>query len=288
MMETMRAPLRIVSAVACSLVLAVPVLAACSGGSLAGSSSGSSTVPASGVESLGVEIVATHPFDDTSFVEGLEFEPDGQHLLVSTGWEGEGRIYRSTIDGVESDSQSIDPAFFGEGITRTGDHVWQLTWKDGVAMKRDAATLEEIGRVNYQGQGWGMCHFDDRMVMSDGTNQLRVLDPDSFQERSRIDVTKAGAPVSQINELECVPAAESSSGKDEIYANVFTTTSILRIDAASGAVTGVIDASNVPNNAAVDPENVLNGIAHIPGTDRFFITGKRWPDLYEVRFVPAG
>lgn len=288
MMESMRAPLSIVSAVATSLFLAVPVLAACSGGSLAGSSSGSSTVPASGVESLGAEIVATHPFDDTSFVEGLEVEPDGQHLLVSTGWEGEGRIYRSTIDGVESDSQAIDPTFFGEGITRTSDHVWQVTWKDGVAMKRDAATLEEIGRVNYQGQGWGMCHFDDRMVMSDGTNQLRVLDPDSFQERSRIDVTKAGAPISQINELDCVPAAESSSGKDEIYANVFTTTSILRIDAATGTVTGVIDASTVPNNAAVDPENVLNGIAHIPGTDRFFITGKRWPDLYEVRFVPAG
>lgn len=117
--------------------------------------------------------------------------------------------------------------------------------------------------------------------MSDGTPQLRRLDPDTFAELGRIDVTLDGTGQRGLNELECV----GGDGGD-IYANVFLSTDILRID-ATGTVTAVIDGAALPNNAVPDPDHVLNGIAHLPGTDRFLLTGKRWPDLYEVEFVAA-
>ncbi len=232
------------------------------------------------VERLVPRIVDTHPFDSTSFTQGLEVEEDGT-LLVSTGRYGESRVYRTTLEGEELASADIDPTWFGEGITRHGDHVWQLTWKAGVALKRDAATLEEIDRVTYPGEGWGLCSTGEELIMSDGTPQLRRLDPDTFAELGRIDVTLDGTGQRGLNELECV----GGDGGD-IYANVFLSTDILRID-ATGTVTAVIDGAALPNNAVPDPDHVLNGIAHLPGTDRFLLTGKRWPDLYEVEFVAA-
>lgn len=231
-----------------------------------------------GVEHLGVEIINTYPFDSTSFTQGLEMEEAGT-LLVGTGWTGQSRIYRSTLDGEELVSADLDADFFGEGITRHGDRIWQLTWQAGIAVQRDAHTLEETGRASYPGEGWGLCSDGDSLLMSDGTNELRRLDPLSFAEISRFSVTLDGEPVSQLNELECVDG--------EVYANVFLSTDIFRIDATSGAVTAVIDASNLPNRAAEDPNHVLNGIAHLPDTDRFLLAGKRWPDLYEVELISA-
>ena len=230
------------------------------------------------VEQLTVEIVESHPFNDTSFTQGLEMEEDGT-LLVGTGWTGESRIYRSTLDGRELTSQDLEPHFFGEGITRHGDTVWQLTWQAGLAMKRDAESLAEVDRVSYPGEGWGLCSFADELIMSDGTAELRRLDPGTFGEQSRFTVTRSWEPVAGLNELECVDG--------QIYANVFLTTDIVRVDAATGDVTAVIDASSLPNRATDDPNHVLNGIAAVPGTDRFLLSGKRWPDLYEVELVAA-
>ncbi|QYR18292.1 glutaminyl-peptide cyclotransferase [Corynebacterium glutamicum] len=229
------------------------------------------------VEHLVPEIISTHSFDSTSFTQGLEL--DGDELIVGTGQYGGSRIYRSSVDGQESVSQSLDPEFFGEGITKSGDAIWQLTWNEGVAFKRDADTLEELDRVSYDGQGWGICSTDDALITSDGSSTLTFRDPETFAENSTVDVTLDGSPVGNLNELECVDG--------EVYANIFLDTDIMRIDPYSGEVTAVIDASNIPNNATPDTNNVLNGIAHIPDSDRFYITGKRWPDLYEVRFVPA-
>ncbi|AKF26854.1 glutamine cyclotransferase [[Brevibacterium] flavum] len=229
------------------------------------------------VEHLVPEIISTHSFDSTSFTQGLEL--DGDELIVGTGQYGGSRIYRSSVDGQESVSQSLDPEFFGEGITKSGDAIWQLTWNEGVAFKRDADTLEELDRVSYDGQGWGICSTDDALITSDGSSTLTFRDPETFAENSTVDVTLDGSPVGNLNELECVDG--------EVYANIFLDTDIMRIDPNSGEVTAVIDASNIPNNATPDTNNVLNGIAHIPDSDRFYITGKRWPDLYEVRFVPA-
>ncbi|MDR7328783.1 glutaminyl-peptide cyclotransferase [Corynebacterium guangdongense] len=261
--------------------LAASALAACAGSSSAALSSdpGPETTD---VERLGVEIVDTHPFDESSFTQGLEVEPEGT-LLVGTGQWGESRVYRRTLDGREVLSRDIDGEHFGEGVTRHRDTVWQLTWQSGVAYRRDADTLEEVGRVRYPGEGWGLCSFQDELLMSDGTSQLRRLEPATFREVERVSVTLDGAPVTGLNELECVNGPEGP----EVYANVFTDTDILRIDAATGRTTGVIDGSTIPNNAAPDPDNVLNGIAAIPGSDHFYLSGKRWPDLYEVRFVPV-
>lgn len=230
------------------------------------------------VERLVPEIVATHPFDESAFTQGLEV--DGDALIVGTGQYGTSEIYRTTLDGQRFDVHPLEDQFFGEGITRAGDHVWQLTWQAGVAFKRDAVTLEEIERISYGGEGWGLCSMGDTLIMSDGTPEIRHLDPETFAESDRVTVTLDGAPVSAINELECVDG--------EVYANLFLDTDIIRFDPVTGVVSAVIDGSVLPNNALPDPNNVLNGIAHIPDTDRFYLAGKRWPDLYEVRFIEAG
>ncbi|MGP6174954.1 glutaminyl-peptide cyclotransferase [Corynebacterium sp. A21] len=230
------------------------------------------------VEHLEPEIIQVHPFDQSSFTQGLEVDAGG-NLLVGTGQIGESRIYRSTLDGVELQSADLDPAFFGEGVTVDGDHLWQLTWQDGVALKRDARTLEELDRVELPGEGWGICSRQDELLLSDGSDKLSRLDPETFEVREQIPVTLNGTPVRGLNELECV--------SDQVYANVFLSTDIMRIDAASGKVTAVIDAANLPNNAASDPNHVLNGIAQLPDEGNFLLAGKRWPDLYEVRFIPA-
>lgn len=219
------------------------------------------------------------PFDDTSFTQGLEVSDDGT-IYVGTGQEGESRLYTRTPGGDKLQSTDLDPEFFGEGITLHDGTVWQLTWLHGTAIKRDATTLEETGRANYAGEGWGLCSRadEDELFFSDGTAELRRMDPETFEERERFTVTMDGQPVEGLNELECVG--------DEVYANVFTTTNILRIDADSGKVTAIIDASGLDNNAAPDPNNVLNGIARIPGTEEFYLAGKRWPDMYRVTFKP--
>lgn len=230
------------------------------------------------VEQLRPEIIATHPFDATSFTQGLELDEDGD-LLVGTGMVGESRVYRATVDGEELQSADLDPEFFGEGITVHGADLWQLTWRDGVAVRRDTDTLAETGRHELNGEGWGICSRQDELVLSDGSADLTRLDPETFSPQETIPVTLEGAPVEGLNELECVG--------DEIYANVFLSTDIMRIDAATGEVTAVIDAANLPNNAASDPDNVLNGIAARADGETFLLSGKRWPDLYDVRLVPA-
>lgn len=273
-------------AAAAVTVSAIPLagfLAACSPTNTDSASTDSASTDSAssgGVEMLTVKVEETFPFDDTSFTQGLEVAPDGS-LYVGTGMEGQSRIYRSTADGKELASQDLDPAFFGEGITRVGDHLWQLTWQDNTAIKRDAATLDEVERTSFDGEGWGLCHREDasEVIFSDGTAELRRMDPDTLAERERFTVSYEGQPVSGLNELECVG--------DDIYANIFTTTDIVRIDAETGRVEALIDASALPNNASPDPNHVLNGIAHIPDSDgEFFLTGKRWPDLYRVTFEP--
>lgn len=218
-------------------------------------------------------------FDRHSFTQGLEVADDGT-IYVGTGQEGESRVYRRDLGGNVLASEDLDPSFFGEGVTRVGDHLWELTWQNGTAIKRDASTLGEITRTRIDGEGWGVCSRQGEVIYSDGSNQLRRMDPDTLAERERFDVTLEGRPLRGLNELECVG--------DDIYANIFLTTDIARIDAHTGAVTAMIDASSLPNNAAPDPNNVLNGIAHIPGTDEFYVTGKRWPDLYRVTLERAG
>ncbi|MBF0663168.1 glutaminyl-peptide cyclotransferase [Rhodococcus sp. (in: high G+C Gram-positive bacteria)] len=240
-------------------------------------------------EQLRVEVLATHPHDPGAFTQGLEV--DGGELLEGTGLEGRSWLSARPLDTstvpavIAPDDRTrveLDDDLFGEGITVAGDTVWQLTWKDGVALARDRDTLGERRRVDIDGEGWGLCARSDDVVMSDGSSELTFRDPVTFAERGQVTVHRDGRAVSQLNELEC---AEDGT----VYANVWKTDEILRIDPATGRVEAQIDASALRDELPAEDAgavDVLNGIAQIPGTDRFLVTGKYWPALFEVRFVP--
>lgn len=252
----------------------------------------SATADATPPQLLRMEIVDRHPWDDSAFTQGLEVEPDGS-LLVGTGQYGESAVYRirDWRGGGEPEQRRELPAeFFGEGLTRAGDTVWQLTWREGTAIARDAETLEETRRADVDVEGWGICHFDAagdapaRLVTSDGTGTLTFRDPVSFAPTGTVEVTASGNPVTHLNELDCVDGPDGP----EVWANVWLTNEIGRIDPETGRVTAYADLS--PLVEELTPEqreraDVLNGIARIPGTDRFLVSGKLWPTLYEVRFT---
>ncbi|WFE25319.1 glutaminyl-peptide cyclotransferase [Solwaraspora sp. WMMD791] len=235
------------------------------------------TAPES-VERLRVEVLERYPHDPAAFTQGLELH-DGD-LYEGTGQYGESELRVVDLDTGEVRRRVALPAGdFGEGITVADSRVWQITWREGVAYERDPVTLAERRRVDYTGEGWGICHDTaaDRLVMSDGSDQLTFRDPASFAETGSVSVTRAGTPLTQINELECVDGV--------VWANVWQTDEIVRIDPATGAVTGQVDAAGLLSDAERAGADVLNGIAAVPGSDEFLITGKYWPTLLRVRFV---
>ena len=227
-----------------------------------------------GPERLTVQVLSTLPHDAAAFTEGLEFA--GDTLYESTGLAGQSTLTAGPPGGAPRTTVALPAPLFGEGVTVLGPTLWQLTWQDGFAIERDAQSLAELRRVPFQGEGWGLCHqADGRLVMSNGSARLTFRDPKTFAVTGGVDVGR-----DQLNELECVGG--------DVYANVWHTDTVLRIDAASGRVTGTIDAGqlraqvNVPGSEAV-----LNGIAAVPGTGDFLLTGKQWPVTFRVRFVPA-
>jgi glutamine cyclotransferase len=231
------------------------------------------------LRSLRVEVIATYPHDPRAFTQGLELH-DGL-LYESTGWYGRSDVRAVNPETGEVIRRVALPALaFGEGLTIVGDRIWQLTWQEGYAFLRDRATLAELARIPYSGEAWGLCHDAGagRLVMSDGTAQLTFRDPATFEVVGSVTVTRDGVPLRRVNELEWVDG--------QVWANVWPTDEIVRIDPGTGAVGAVVDASGLlpePERAAAD---VLNGIAAVPGTDTFLITGKMWPRLFLVRFVP--
>lgn len=241
------------------------------------------TVPGSTVEALGVEVVATHPHDPTAFTQGLLVDDRGR-LIEGTGLEGRSELrVVDLVTGVPSESVELPDDLFGEGVTQAGDRFIQLTWKDQVALVWNAATLEQEGTLDYEGEGWGLCTdapgtADERLVRSDGSPTLTFHDPDTFEETGTLDVDLDGQPVEELNELECVDG--------DVWANIWQTDTIVRIDLATGAVTGVVDAAGLLTPEEQIGADVLNGIAKVPGSDTFYLTGKLWPTLFEVRFVP--
>jgi len=234
-------------------------------------------------QELRVEVIEVLPHDRTSFTQGLELA-DGV-LYEGTGREGQSKMLAIDPDtGAVQHAQALPPDLFGEGITVVGDTIWQLTWQDGVAIRRDRATLAERDRADYDGEGWGLCHdrasAGTRLVMSDGTDELTFRDPATFAERGRVAVRTAGGdPVPELNELECVDGV--------VYANVWRTDQIVRIDPDSGRVTATVDLAGLLTDDDRAGTDVLNGIAAIPGTDEFLVTGKLWPKMFRVRFATA-
>ncbi|MGW5385844.1 glutaminyl-peptide cyclotransferase [Nocardia sp. NPDC003963] len=229
------------------------------------------------VPRLDIEVLATHRHDLGAFTQGLEI--DGEVLYESTGMVGFSGIRTTDRDtGRELARVTLPPPFFGEGITLAGDTLWQITWKEGVAFARDPQTLAERHRVEYAGEGWGLCTRNGQLIMSDGSAGLTFRDPVTFAPTGSVELTSHTD--ARLNELEC--AADGS-----VYANTWPTDEILRIDPETGRVLAVADAAGLLPPAERAQTDVLNGIAQIPGTDRFLITGKYWPTVFEVRFVPA-
>lgn len=240
---------------------------------LAAALGGCAGAPAPDPGPLTVQVVGTLPHDSAAFTEGLEFS--GDTLYESTGLAGRSTLTAGPAGGPPHTKATLPSPLFGEGVTVLGPTLWQLTWQDGVAIERDSQTLAELRRVPFQGEGWGLCHqADGRLVMSDGSSRLTFRDPKTFAVTGSVDVG-----YDQLNELECVGG--------DVYANVWHTDTILRIDAASGHVSATIDAGQLRAQVnTTDPEAVLNGIAAVPGTDEFLLTGKEWPVTFRVRFVP--
>jgi len=226
------------------------------------------------------KVVATFPHDTSSFTQGLVFASDGQ-LYESTGLEGESTIRRvDPKTGRVLKSVPLPAADFGEGIARVPEGLVQLTWQSDIGYLWDPATLARKGALEYKGDGWGLCYDGTSLVMSDGSPTLLFRRRENFEVQRTVRVTLDDAPLKWVNELECVNGS--------IYGNVWRRDIIVRIDPATGIVREKIDASGLLTRSEAEGVDFLNGIAYDPADGLFYLTGKKWPKLFKVRFVPAG
>ena len=225
------------------------------------------------------QILNTHPHDDEAFTQGLLFH-DG-YLFESTGLEGRSSLRQVDIEtGEVIRSLPLADTYFGEGLAEVDGDLLQITWQSGEAFRYDLATFELIETYQYDGEGWGICYDGEALYMSDGSATLYIRDPETFELTSRLQVTRSGEGVAALNELECVDG--------HIYANIWQTDEIVKID-KKGRIVASIDAASVSaeSGRGDDPNAVLNGIAYNPETQTFYLTGKLWPSLFEVRFEEA-
>ncbi len=223
-----------------------------------------------------VRVVQSYPHDPAAFTEGLFFR-DGL-LFESTGLEGHSSIRKVELaTGRVLNSIDLPAGVFGEGIIDWNDEIVSVTWRGGAGFRWSLADFGLLGQFGYEGEGWALTRDAHELILSDGTPVLRFLDPVTLQVTHRLTVTADGVPVEKVNELEYV--------KGEILANIWLTNRIARIDPKTGAVKGWIDVSALANRiGATDPDEVPNGIAYDAAHDRLFVTGKRWPLLFEVRY----
>jgi glutamine cyclotransferase len=229
------------------------------------------------IKRLTWQVVSQRPHDTGAFTQGLLLDDTGA-LYESTGKVGKSTVRQvDPLTGVVLRSVPVPGDGFGEGLALVDGRLIQLTWKDGVAFVWDAATLAQTGSFRYTGEGWGLCHDGSRLVMSDGSSTLTFRDPTTFEVLGTVAVRVRGEPLVRLNELECVDGS--------VWANVWETPWIVRIDAATGQVTGALDTTGIidPDPSEADPGAVLNGIAYDPVRDTFLLTGKLWPSMFEVR-----
>lgn len=252
------------------LLLALIVLAVM----LPGRRPGFAAWQAASVPTYTYTIVKTYPHDREAFTQGLQVV-DGV-FYEGTGLNGRSSIRKVQIEtGKVLQKRDVDAAYFGEGITVRGNELFQLTWQTGLALVYDRQTFAPKRQHRYTGEGWGLTQDKTSLIMSDGTEFLRIIDPATFTERKRVRVQAAGQPLKSLNELEYV--------KGEVFANVWQTDYVARINPATGAVTGYIDFRGLLTPSERNFTDVLNGIAYDEASDRLFITGKLWPRVFEVR-----
>jgi glutaminyl-peptide cyclotransferase len=224
------------------------------------------------------EVINVYPHDPAAFTQGLVF--DGDTLYEGTGLNGRSSLRRVDLaTGQVQQQVDLDPAYFGEGITVWGETIVQLTWQSQRGFVYDKSTFQQQAQFTYPTQGWGITHDGRRLIMSDGSATLYFWDPATFTPVDEISVYDLDGPVYSLNELEYI--------EGEIFANIWQTDEIARIDPVTGQVLGWIDLSGLLTPQERAQADVLNGIAYQPATDRLFVTGKLWPKLFEIRLLPA-
>lgn len=224
-------------------------------------------------------VVNTYPHDPTAFTQGLLFH-EGR-LYESTGGWGTSSVREVELKtGRIIRQHDMAPQYFGEGLAIWEKRLIQVTWKSGTGFVYDLATFDQLETFSYSGEGWGLTQDQQGLILSDGTNVLRRLNPYSFQETGRIAVHLQGRPLRGLNELEYIDGM--------IWANIFPTDEVVLIDPASGNVLARMDLTGIlgPRRRA-SPDAVANGIAFDPETRRIFVTGKLWPVVFEIQAVPG-
>ena len=224
------------------------------------------------------KVLETYPHDAGAFTQGLLLS--GGHFYESTGLYGQSTLREVVPEtGEVLREVNLPPEYFAEGLALVGNRLIQITWKEGEALVYDLDTFEQTGTLPYEGEGWGLCFDGEALVMSDGSSTLTRRDPETFAVLGTTEVKSGGQPVTMLNELECVDGF--------VYANIWQTDTIVKI-AGSGQVAQEINASNLLSDAEraqLGPNAVLNGIAYDPEAKTFYLTGKLWPKVLQVRFA---
>lgn len=233
--------------------------------------------PAAAQEPVGYVVVDSFPHDPEAFTQGLDFQ--GTRLFEGTGLEGSSELRRVDLESGDVVRRvSLADKHFGEGITVLDGKVYQITWQTGRAFVYDVRTFDRVKRFSYTGEGWGLTHNGRLLVMSDGTNIVRFRRPRDFSVKRRVNVTRDGEAVGGLNELEWI--------NGEIFANVWPTDVVVRIDPSSGNVVGTLDLQALRQMEEAERDvDVTNGIAYMPKSDRLFVTGKFWSHVYEIRLT---
>lgn len=227
----------------------------------------------------GYRIVHTYPHDSSAFTQGLIYL-DG-YLYEGTGLNGRSSIRMVDLaSGRVLQHYDLPGQYFGEGLTDWGSNLYELTWTSHICFVYDRFSFRLLKTFSYSGEGWGLTHDKTSLIMSDGTAYLRFLNPNTFTETRRIQVTDGGQPIKELNELEYIHG--------QIYANIWHSDRIARISPATGKILGWIDLKGLlPESERHDDDAVLNGIAYDAKGDRLFVTGKLWPKLFEIKLKPA-
>jgi glutamine cyclotransferase len=229
------------------------------------------------VPTYGFSVVRSFPHDRQAFTQGLIYR--NGFLYEGTGLNDRSGIRQVKLEtGEVLKVQPLGGQYFGEGITEWKGSLIQLTWRSEIGFVYDIATFQQTKTFHYSGEGWGLTHDGTRLIMSDGSPQLRFLDPVTFKETGRVTVRDADGPVADLNELEYIDG--------EVFANVWQTDRIARISPRDGRVTGWIDLGGLLPPAERLADAVLNGIAYDAAAKRLFVTGKLWPKLFEIKLVP--
>jgi glutaminyl-peptide cyclotransferase len=222
---------------------------------------------------LSATVVKTYPHDPHAFTQGLEFV--GGYLYESTGRQRQSTLRKVELEtGKVLQSVRLPDETFGEGLTIFHGKIYQLTWLDKTGFIYDLRTFRKLGKFSYNAEGWGLTHDESSLILSDGTNRLQYIDPDSLQVTKTLEVFAGSEAVTNLNELEFI--------RGEIWANIWHSDRIARIDPKSGQVTAWIDLTAIAESEAREQEDVLNGIAWDPGRQRLFVTGKNWSKLFEI------